>query len=190
MKALRAYHQELVDIYSFAIEVDSALMTWNSRLKEMVGSSGTTERNTLYFGESHPNDPAARAHHARTFGYLIEASKRDGDYAQQLRWSAIVRLYSVWEDRFRQEIADECGLLKNDIRGDAHGDLRTFRRAIVHAGGRLEGDPTVLRYCKRGDSLQLSSAQVVDMFRQLTAELNGLALRHYGADPGLALTGG
>ncbi len=64
MKALRAYHQELVDIYSFAIEVDSALMTWNSRLKELVGSSGTTERNTLYFGERHPNDPAARDSHA------------------------------------------------------------------------------------------------------------------------------
>ena len=128
MKALRAYHRELVNIYSFAIEVETALMLWNSRLNEIVdGASGTTASNTMYFGEGHPNDPANRPHHARTLGYLIEASARDGIYAQQLRWSVIVRLYSVWEDRFRQQIADECGIPKNDIQGDAHGDLRRFR---------------------------------------------------------------
>ena len=189
MNALSAYHRELVNIYSFAIEVDSALMRWHIQLNEIVdGPNATTADNTMYFGEGDPNDPATRTHHARTFAYLIEASARDGIYAQQLRWSAIVRLYSVWEDRFRQHIADECGLTKSDIQGDAHGDLRRFRRAIVHTGGRLDEEPTVLRYFTRGDSLQFSNGQVIDLFRQLTAELNALGVRHYGADPGLRLT--
>ena len=189
MNALRAYHRELIGIYSFVIEVDAALTVWNGRLNEIVGESdGTTVSNTMYFGEGHPNDPASRAHHARTLAYLMEASARDGIYAQQLRWSAIVRLYSVWEDRFRQEIADECGLDKNDIQGDAHGDLRRFRNAIVHAGGRLDQEPTLLRYFTRGDSLQFSNGQLIDLFWQLTAELNALGVRHYGDDPGLELT--
>lgn len=189
MDALRAYHRELIDIYSFAIEVDSALWVWNAQLSQIVDvPGGTTVDNTAYFGDGPPNDPTSRAHHARTLGYLIKASARDGIYAQQLRWSAIVWLYSVWEDRFRQQIADECGLAKNDIRGDAHGDLRRFRRAIVHAGGRLDDEPTLLRYFTRGDSLQFSLDQMIDLFRQLTEELNVLGVHHYGADPGLKLT--
>lgn len=189
MNALRAYHRELIDIYSFAIEVDAALVIWNAQLVGIVGgSNGTTIANTMYFGSGHPNDPASRAYHARTLAYLIEASARDGIYARQLRWSAIVRLYSVWEDHFRQQIAEECGLQKNDIRGDAHGDLRRFRRAIVHAGGRLEQELTVLRYVTKGDLLELSDDQMVDLFQKLTEELNALGVRHYGADPELKLT--
>ena len=189
MNALSAYHRELVAIYSFAIEVDSALMMWHNQLNKIVdGPSGTTASNSMFFGKGDPNDPATQTHHARTFAYMINASAHDGIYAKQLRWSAIVRLYSVWEDRFRHQIANECGLTKNDIRGNAHGDLRSFRHAIVHKGGQLDEEPTALRYFTKGESLLFSNGQMIDLFRQLTAKLNVLGVRHYGADPGLSLT--
>ena len=189
MSALKAYHSELLDIYSFYIEVYVALLMWNTRLTELVdGSNATTGRSTMYFGKGDPNDPATKAHHARTFEYLIEASARDSSYARQLRWSAIVRLYSIWEDRFRQQIADECGLARNDIRGEAHGDLRVFRHSIIHAGGRLDQEPRVLRFFKKGDMLDFSESQMIDLFWHLTAEMNGIGVRHYGTDLGLTLT--
>lgn len=189
MNALRAYHRELIDIYSFAIELHSALLIWHNWLNDMVsGSVGTTTGNTIFFGPGDPNDPTTRPDHARTIAYVLAASENDGDYDQKLRWAAIVRLYSAWEDRFRQQIADECDLEKNDVQGDTHGDLRKFRNAIVHAEGRLDQELSVLRYFSKGDPLQFSNDQIVDLFWKLTEELNTLGVRYYGTDPGLTLT--
>ena len=46
----------------------------------------------------------------------------------------------------------------------------------------------MLRYFRKGDFLQFSDSQAIDLFGQLTAEMNVIGVRHYGADPGLTLT--
>jgi hypothetical protein len=54
---------------------------------------------------------------------------------QQVCWAIIVFIFAYWDEEVRPEIARIRSVEPNDIKLDAFGDLRTFRKAIVHNGG-------------------------------------------------------
>jgi hypothetical protein len=55
----------------------------------------------------------------------------------------LVAIYQYWDDHYRKEIANALGIQKDDVRLEVMGELRHYRRSIVHAGGRAE--PEVAR---------------------------------------------
>ena len=144
MKALAKFHQELVAIYGYGLQVSTALQFWNKWLAEQISSTSTTSGNYLSFGTSNPNDPDATFVYRRSFGYLLDASGMDGETFVIHRKNMVILLYASWEDRYRQEIAREAGLKsKNDLRSEVFGDIRAYRHAIVHANGKLQSAPKV-----------------------------------------------
>ena len=46
-----------------------------------------------------------------------------------------VTLYQYWEDHFRQQLAQDVGIEKNDLQVPLFGELRHYRRAIIHNRG-------------------------------------------------------
>ncbi len=186
MKELAKFHDEIIDIYGYMVQVSAAIFQWNKLLCSQIKSRGTTQRNTMFFGKDDPNMPDAKFQYKRTFGELIAASAEDGITSVVHRRSVIVLVVASWEDRYRKRIADECGLLKNDITSDLFRDLNRYRQAILHAGGRLNGKPKVLPFFRQGDKIALTNDQMDSIFRMLIGDLNRLGMALYGRSPGFS----
>jgi hypothetical protein len=66
-------------------------------------------------------------------GDVIDRSAPNGDFPNQIAKWMIVAIYSLWEDRYRDEIAEELDVSdKNKVKADLMGDIRQIRIYIVH----------------------------------------------------------
>src|SRR3954453_15804408 len=54
---------------------------------------------------------------------------------QQVCWAIIVFLFAYWDEEVRPRIAEVRGVKPNDVQLNALGDLRIFRKSIVHNAG-------------------------------------------------------
>lgn len=185
MRELIEFHQEVVDIYGYLVQVNAAIGRWRKFLVESA-TGPTTLRHTFYFGRGDPNRPRAKYQYKRSFGDLITAADNQGVTSVLHRRSVIVLLVATWEDRYRSRIASECGLAKNDITSDLFRDLNRYRQAILHAGGKLRDEPLVLSHFAKGDEVSLTSDHMDSIFRMVIDELNRLGTDFYGTDPGFA----
>lgn len=165
MKELISFHEELVDLYGYMVQVAMAIAVLHEKLNRMVTQSTTTTlQNSMFFGKSNPNDPDAKYQYRRTFGYLIRASEKDGINLVILHRSIIVLAVALWEDHFRKKIAKECGIEKDDLKSDVFRDLNSYRQAILHGGNRLRKQPKVIRLFKKGDKISLTDEYMDKIF--------------------------
>ena len=183
MRALRAFHGDVVDIYGYLTQVNGALMTWRKFLDDRI-TGGATPHNTFFFGKGDPNEPDSTYQYRRTFADLIADVTENGTTSVMHRRSVIVLLVASWEDRHRKLIASECGLQKNDLKSDLFHDLNRYRQAILHGGGRLQNRPKKIPFFRKGERVDLTGDHMDSMFRMVVNELNRLGVEHYGDNPG------
>ena len=188
MNALLGLHEELLAILGYEVQMSAALHQWRTFLKKLSKSKGKhrgSERK-LFFGSGDPNDSNASYRVVNTLSRLISASGKNGVNSAITRRSVIALVYSVWEDQYRQKIAEECGLSdKNDISSDVFHDLNKYRQAIMHAGGRLDREPTVIKFFGRGEQVSLTDDHMHKLFSILVEELNRIGKIYYKSDPAL-----
>ena len=92
-----------------------------------------------------------------------------------------MHLYDLWEDKYRQRIADDLGLeSENEIESDSFGDLRHYLHAITHSGGILNEEVEGLRFRSVGEPVNLSHDDRNQLFRMFIDEVNRLARVYYG----------
>lgn len=183
MKELIHFHDEILDIYGYMVQVGAAIGQWQKLLNAQIAPRQTTLRNTMFFGNSDPNTPGAKYQYRRTLGDLIDASSKTGITSVIHRRSVVVLVVASWEDRYRRRIADECGLTKNDVTSDVLHDLNRYRQAILHASGKLQKEPKALRFFRKGDEVALTDDQMDSIFRNLIDELNRIGTELYGKNP-------
>lgn len=183
MQALRAFHDEVVDIYGYMVQMSAAVMWWRKFLNDSI-ATGTTPNNTLFFGKGDPNLPGSTYQYRRTFAELIADAAKDGTTSVVHRRSVVVSLVASWEDRHRALIASECGLKKNDLKSDVFHDLNRFRQAIVHGGGCLREHPKAIPFFRKGDRVDVTDGHMDSMVRMVVEELNRFGVDYYGSDPG------
>lgn len=123
MNALRAFHDELVDIYGYLTQVNTALMIWRGFLNNCV-TGRTTPNNIFFFGQGDPNKADSTYQYRRTFAELVA---ENGTTSVMHRRSVVVLLVASWEDRHRALVAREFGLKKNDLKSDVFHDLNRCR---------------------------------------------------------------
>ena len=159
MNALIGLYEELLAIYGYEIQMSAALHQWHGFLKKLSKTKGKHRGSTkkLFFGSGAPNDPNAAYNFVGTFSRLTSASEKNGVNAAITRRSVIALAYSLWEDRYRRKVAEECELSgKSDVDSDVIHDLNKYRQAILHAGGRLDREPTVIKFFRRGEQVSLT----------------------------------
>ena len=184
MKALSEFHLDVVAIYGYGVQVSAAMTFWHKWLNKQLSSPTTTPDNSMFFGKSDPNEQDATYVYRRSFSYLLDASSPDGDTNIIHRRNLIALLYASWEDRHRKRIAHEAGLKqKNDLVSDVFGDVRTYRHAIVHSNGRLEDEPEVFHFFRKGQVLALTSEHVDVIFRLVIDDLNRMGKEYFHMDP-------
>lgn len=185
MEALRKFHEEVVDIYGYLTEVNSALVTWRRFLNDCLSRGGTTPHNTFFFGKINPNRPDRTYQYRRTFAELVASVEEDGTTSVMHRRSVVVLLVASWEDRHRGLIASECGLpTKNALKSDVFHDLNRYRQAILHGGGQLREHPKEIMFFRKGERVDLGRGHMDLLFRMVVDELNRFGVEQYGRDPG------
>ena len=184
MKALRECHSDIIEIYGYGVQVIGALFTWHERLHNQISSGKTKRSHRMFFGDGDPNRPEAKYQYQRDFGYLLDESALNGPLSVIHRRSVVTLLYSAWEDRHRAMIAEEIGLnSKDDLKSDVFRDVNVYRRAIIHAGGKLRDEPKVFNFFKKGEEVSLTSKHIDLIFRRVVDELNRIGRVYYGTDP-------
>ena len=67
-----------------------------------------------------------------TQGAFLEALRPGGAFEQLQANALVVLVYALWEENYRQKIADAIGVAKDAIACDLMGELRHVRNWIVH----------------------------------------------------------
>lgn len=187
MKALTEFHNDIVAIYGYGLQVSVALSQWHQFLNGLTLSGNTNADNRLSFGQSDPNDRNATYTYRRSIGSLVDASSPNGTTSVIHRRNLISLLDACWEDRYRERIAKEAGLgTKDDLCSDLFRDVRMYRNSILHANARLTGKPRTLCFFCKGDTIALTGEHLDTLFRMTIDELNRIAKDHFGTIPGFS----
>ena len=110
-------------------------------------------------------------------GDVINRSAPDGDFSNQIAKWMIVAIYSLWEDRYRGEIAKELDVSdKNKVKADLMGDIRQIRIYIVHKDSVIPDEYTGLK--KLNWDLQPGSLCIThNMFVDLMELINQMEIQ-------------
>ena len=183
MKELTNFHESLVDLFGYMVQVAVAIAVWREKLNKVLSKGATSPQNSMYFGQGDPNDPSAKYQYRRTFGYLVKASEKDGVNFVIHHRSVLVLAVALWEDHFRERIAEECNIEKNDLQSDVFRDLNSYRQAILHGNNKLRKKPKVIQLFRKGDEISLTNEHMETIFRTLIDELNSIGTKYYGTNP-------
>lgn len=63
---------------------------------------------------------------------VIDAMGKNGSFSDTLAKSIVVLMYSLWEEKYRKEIALELKIEPKSVMSNVMGDLREIRNCIVH----------------------------------------------------------
>ena len=187
MEELNSLRNALVDLYGYKLEMGMAVGEWHKKMEQMFNAASTRPDQNVTYGPDNPNDPNATYHYRTTPRRLLHASGPDGLNKRLLHHSVIVYAYALWEDRYRQRIAQECQVAKNDIESDVFYDLNTYRQAAVHSFQRVNRKPKILGFFTKGERIEFTAQQMQELFRELIAELNRIGRVYYGSDPAFSL---
>ena len=86
-------------------------------------------------GEGDPNDPSVQPTGAIRRSRLLEGSQKGGAFDRLLGQLWLVATCTVWEKRFRPDIARAMGRSANELTSEVFGDLTKLRNDVVHHGG-------------------------------------------------------
>ena len=79
-------------------------------------------------------------------------------------------IYQYWEDYYRPKIAQENGVLKENIKWDIIGDLRFFRESIIHHKGIAVPkirNCKILKWFKEGEIININNIQFEEIIRNI-----------------------
>ena len=125
-------------------------------------------------GEGDPNLQTAKVLLSTTQADLKQRNEPDGANSVFLARMLIVAVYQLWEDHYRDQIADERGVERNQVTSDLFGDLRHYRRSIIHNRGLAVDEVRrnhVLRWFPPGAEVSPTRVQMRSLIGLLRAEV-------------------
>lgn len=156
-------------------------------------ASGTTIENgqhtVMRTSVEDPSLPDVIHHRIIKTDDFIAQNQEAGFNEQQITWAVIVFVFAFWDEDIRPRLAKAKSIKPNEITSDAFGDLRIFRKAIIHNAGILtDSDYTKLKImneiCKPNQTLVFSHDEMHKIFVFLKNALARLLLEPYKDLPG------
>ena len=174
-------------MYAYHEEMCGALNQWCTHLKTKIKKPKLPNQK-IFFGRNNPNHLDAKFQYSKIVDRAITDSAKNGTHENTLRRSVIALTYAIWEDQHRQRIAYECQLSdKNGVESDVFHDLNRYRQAILHAGGRLVGEPKVIKFFRSGEEVLLTNDHIYELFSILINEINRIGEVYYKKNPKVTL---
>jgi hypothetical protein len=136
-----------------------------------------------------PSSPEVIHHRIIRADEFIATNSEAGFNEQQVCCSIIVFIFAFWDEEIRSGIAKIRGVDTNEVKVDVLGDLRLFRKSIIHNRGVIEAkDYAKLKVlsdvCKPNEKLTLTHDQMHAVFVAIKKAIGRLILDHTGHLPG------
>jgi hypothetical protein len=104
-------------------------------IRTQVLDDESADSTTFIYGHGDLESPDAIPLHSVSHGELTARNEKGGENWIFLANVCLVSIYQYWEDRYRKEIAAALKKQKDDLRVPIMGDLRRYRRSIIHHAG-------------------------------------------------------
>lgn len=125
-----------------------------------------TPESSFSIGHGDPNTPEGFSYQRWLYDELDEKLAIDGPVARALGQQWVVMVASLWNDYYRQRLADAKGIHKNEVADPCLADINRMRNDIVHHGGiataRGCGRCEALRWFEAGDEIHIYQAHVAE----------------------------
>ena len=105
---------------------------------------------------------------------LRERTAEDGQNYIKIGNLCLAQIYQLWEDKYRNRIATDLGIDRNDLKSDIFGDIRLIRISIMHHHGIAlkEIEKTkIFQWFKEGDQIYLNQEIFQDFIDRTIAEI-------------------
>ena len=177
-KAFLETCREYVVFYGFVCDGMPSFRNW---IADLMKTHSVSRSDPYRVGVGNPRQGLYPA--SLSIGEVLDKSDHDGEFRNLIAKLTIVAIFSMWEDRYRDEIAGELGLSerdgkprKNHIESELMGDVRHIRICIVHRGSAISDDPPELKALKW--TLPPGQLRVTrEMMVRLMDQINDMDLR-------------
>ena len=128
--------------------------------KETIEEFKITYLDSTHFiyGKGDPNNPDKKVLHRTTQKEVKERNCEEGLNHILIGNYLLVAIYQFWEDYFREEIARLLKIKKNELTYDIFGDIKSFRKSIIHHNGvaleEIENNK-ILKWFKKDDPIYI-----------------------------------
>lgn len=122
------------------------------------------------YGSGDPNNPKSTILHKTTQGELKHRNRKNGENTLFLGAMCLIAIYQFWDGKFRDEIAGELSITKEELLHDLIGDIRLMRHAIIHHGGIADDRIShcrCLRWFKPGDAIEINEERMKEIILRL-----------------------
>lgn len=89
----------------------------------------------------------------------------------------LVMIYQYWEDKYRQKIAKEKGINKDQLNSDLFGDIRHYRHSIIHNNGQATREIDkckILKWYKENDEIIIDADKMDFLIDKIKQEIEQL----------------
>ena len=134
-KAIRILEEFRSNCHKQSIIFDIASIGKHQWLNDRKHILEKSKDNKISFGSNVPNayqSPGKSTTSEMPIKHLLENLKPGGEFENQLAKMLIVFIYHLWEENFRDKIADSLSISKNLVECDLMGDIRKVRNSIIH----------------------------------------------------------
>jgi len=123
----------LDQIHAVFIDTNTAYILLLQKAQELF----PTDEGTVSFGDGPPEHSQTKIRQTVTIENFKSRLNLSGQNMQIITSLCIVAIYQLWEDEYREKIANAIGLLKKeDLKLDIMGDIRRLRQAVIHHGNK------------------------------------------------------
>jgi hypothetical protein len=122
--------------------------------------------------------------HESTIGQTIDRCVASGPNEVFLGAMCLVSIYAAWEDHVRGDIASALSIPRENVSSDLFGDIRVYRRLIVHARSRADQTVSrckILKWFEPGDLIIIDREKLHEIVKHIRKFPEGLITR--GFDP-------
>lgn len=134
-KALRIIEEFRSNCYEQDIIFVIARIAKDQWLKSHKHMFENSKDNMASFGTQFPDEPQSLGKSTTAsirHKDLLEMLEPEGKFESQLSKQFIVFVYHLWDENFRDKIADSLSISKKQVECDLMGDIRHIRNSIIH----------------------------------------------------------
>ena len=131
----------------------------------------------ITYGIGAPGEPKSVDLHRTTQGDLKKRNEKNGYNTKIIGNLCLCEIYHYWEDHYRKEIAGYLDLSKKELLSDIFGDIRNYRRSIIHNKGiaiKEVNNNKLLKWFMGNDMIEIDEDKMKYIIYQVYEYLNHL----------------
>ena len=157
-------------------EIDRAKIQLKAMYKTQGGKfdEEAFEKGNFKYRDSSVDKTVDIFSHETSMKNLRERTAEDGQNYIKIGNLCLAQIYQLWEDKYRNRIATDLGIDRNDLKSDIFGDIRLIRISIMHHHGIAlkEIEKTkIFQWFKEGDQIYLNQEIFQDFIDRTIAEI-------------------